>query len=156
MINQNSKFGAKAEFKRPNNIACCFQCVNDRTGKPALNVDMTSNTNNIPDWKNKITIQLKINELSMLCAMFLKTIPECNFAYHGENNNKSLIAKIIKNKEDHSIQFNFIMFSAGQKKGYIFLTQQEAFMVFKLALTQLCFYFNQSETEILNSIKCFY
>ena len=78
MSNDNQKpFGEKAIFKRPNIVATVFQCVSDRAKKEALNVDFARNPNNYPDLVNKSTIQLSIDELPLLVALFMGLVQLC-------------------------------------------------------------------------------
>ena len=147
-------FGEKAEYKRPNIIATCFQCVHDRSQKPGLNVDFAANPNNQPQWKQKQTIQLTIDELSALTALFLGKLNDCNFAYHGETKKRSLVVNV--RVEKGVSQYAFNLFDTGEKLGYIFLTKTEAFRVYKLCLKQLANYYDQPEGEVINSILHFY
>ncbi|MBB6545128.1 hypothetical protein [Thalassotalea piscium] len=156
MTDRKVTFGPKAEFKRPNTVSICFQCCNDRSGKPAMNVDFAPNVNNQSIWQQKQTIQLSIDELSMLVAMFLKLNDNCNFAYHGPMKSNSLVAKRISNVEGVDTQFNVSLFIKGTQSGFIFLTKSEAFRVFKLALKQLTLYYEQSESEVIITIEKFY
>ena len=129
-------FGKKAEFKRPNAITVCFQCVTDRSGSAALNVDFAANNNNSTDWQNKQTIQLTIDELSMLAAMFLRLEDNCNFAFHGTNKKKSLIAKRISS-QNKDTQFNFSLYLEGQQCGFIFHNKRKKYSMFKLKIKQM-------------------
>jgi len=151
---EDNKFGEKAVFKRPNQIAVSFQCVKDRGNKEALNVDFAPNPNNQPDWKQKGSIQLTIDELPLMIALFVKLVGKCNFAYHGANNNNSLV--INRNTDNNNTQFYFELFIAGKQRGFVFLTQMEAFRVYKLTLRQLSSFYKQTEQEVIDSIKHFY
>ncbi|GAA5132682.1 hypothetical protein GCM10025767_06600 [Thalassotalea piscium] len=121
-----------------------------------MNVDFAPNVNNQSIWQQKQTIQLSIDELSMLVAMFLKLNDNCNFAYHGPMKSNSLVAKRISNVEGVDTQFNVSLFIKGTQSGFIFLTKSEAFRVFKLALKQLTLYYEQSESEVIITIEKFY
>jgi hypothetical protein len=155
-MTEKNNFGNSAIFTLPNRVSCRFQCVFDLSKKHALNVDFCANENNYNDWQNKVTIQLSIDEISALICLFIKLKDDCKFQYHGKNKNKSLTVKKEVSKNNQQIQFVFSLMVGGANSGYIYLKQNDGFRVYKLCMEQLCAFYQQSEQDIINSLKNFY
>ena len=151
---QQEDYGQKAVFKRANGVASCFQLCFDKAGKPAMNVDLAPNPDDKPNWKEKSSFQLTIDELSWFVAVLAGLSNDANFNYHGKQKNKSL--SINRRQEEGGIVYAFNIIEKGHSKRYIKLSQIEAFRVHKLALKQLCAFYEQTEIEVMRSIDRFY
>lgn len=156
MVN-NIQFGEKAVFRRPEQVKVCFQLVQNRAGDPSLNIDMAPNKSNDTSWQGKATFQLTIDEISLFAAYFLRFTNELNFAFHGENNNKSVTVKRKQHlKGDKRIYHQLSMWEGGQGLFYINLSHFEGFRVFNLLLTQLQNYYGQSKNEVISLLTAYY
>lgn len=146
-------FGNKCVFKRKNANAFCFQHIT-REKSLGMNIDVAPNPDNRPDWTNKTTIQLGIEEVSELVAFLLGHLPKVNFSFHGSNNNMSVL---MQNKDSaHGKQIAVAMMEAGTNQGYVYLSQGEAFTLYKLANELLSKHYKQSERDLILSIKTFF
>lgn len=149
-----TQFGRKCVYKRPNASAFCFQHINREDNNVGMNIDVAPNPDNRPDWANKSTIQLGVEEIAELVAFLLGNLNQVSFSYHGSAKNMSVVMQ--KKKNERGEQVSVTMLHAGQQQGYIYLTQGEAFTLYKLTNEMLSKHYKQSERDLILSIKTFF
>lgn len=87
--------GEKPDFGKDHHVyggksALTFQESSTRAGGiPTLMVEAASALRpKVYDWKNKVSVQITMQELPVITGVFLGVIEKCEFKNHGDANNK--------------------------------------------------------------------
>lgn len=130
--------------------ALCFECDTTRKDQPTVRVEAALATGyNKFDWTNKIAVQLSVDELATVVAVFLGWVAKCEYRYHGEDRNKGFS---IENQPGHMlVRLN----EGGEPPRAIPVDPARAFAITSLLFDQLAANYPRLQQDALLNVLRF-
>jgi hypothetical protein len=145
-------FGPKESYFWPSHVIVFQECQAKGSGRPALNVDIAPVISNSPDYKQKFTIQLSLDELALFALLLKKHKAESKFEYHGSNKDKALYTKWYPKTDS----LGFFFYQKGISRGAAYIKFNELFRVFRLVISMLARAYNETNDGIYAMLEQFY